>query len=89
MSLRINIFVALIPTTYTLFEPDKAMMNALMCFRKKTVTDKKTARHQAQATSLERMLYADDASVVSESPEQLRKLLIVFKVMCDAFGIIV
>ena len=35
------------------------------------------------------MLYADGAGVVSQSPEQLRKMMGVIVVMCAAFGLIV
>ena len=35
------------------------------------------------------MLYADDTGVVSESPEQLRKMVGVFVVVCAAFGLTV
>ena len=35
------------------------------------------------------MLYADDAGVVSRSPEQLRKMMGVFAVVCTAFGLTV
>ena len=33
------------------------------------------------------MIYADDAGVVSQSPEQLRKMMGVIVVVCVAFGI--
>ena len=35
------------------------------------------------------MLYADDAGVVSQSPEQLRKMMGVVVVVCAAFGLTV
>ena len=35
------------------------------------------------------MLYADDAGVVSQSPEQLRKMIGVIVVVCAAFGLTV
>ena len=35
------------------------------------------------------MLYADDAGVVSLSPEQLRKMTGVIVVVCSAFGLTV
>ena len=35
------------------------------------------------------MLYADDAGVVSQSPEQLRKMMGVIVVVCAAFGLTV
>ena len=41
------------------------------------------------ATPLWGMLYADDARVVSQSPEQLRKMMGVIVVVCAAFGLTV
>ena len=35
------------------------------------------------------MLYADDAGVVSHTPEQLRKMMEVIVVVCAAFGLTV
>ena len=35
------------------------------------------------------MLYADDAEVVSQSPEQLKKMMGVILVVCAAFGLTV
>ena len=35
------------------------------------------------------MLYADDAGVVSQSPEQLRKMMGVIVVVCAVFGLTV
>ena len=35
------------------------------------------------------MFYADDAGVVSRSPEQLRKMMGGIEVVCAAFGLIV
>ena len=35
------------------------------------------------------MLYADDAAVVSQSPEQLRKMMVVIVTVCEAFGLTV
>ena len=39
--------------------------------------------------SLWTMLHADDDGVVSQSPEQVRKMMGVIVVMCAAFGLIV
>ena len=33
------------------------------------------------------MLYSDDAAVVSQSPEQLRKMMVVIVTVCAAFGL--
>ena len=41
------------------------------------------------ATPLWGMLYADDAGVVSQSPKQLRKMMVVIVVVCAAFGLTV
>ena len=41
----------------------------------------------ALATPLWGMLYADGAGVVSQSPEQLRKMMGVIMVVCAAFGL--
>ena len=41
------------------------------------------------ATPFWGMFYADDAGVVSQSPEQLRKMMRVIVVVCAAFGLTV
>ena len=48
-----------------------------------------TVGESVLATPLWGMLYADDAGVVSQSPEQLRKLMGVIVVVCSAFDITV
>ena len=48
-----------------------------------------TAGDSVFATPLWGMLYADDAGVVSQSPEQLRKMMEVIVVVCAAFGLTV
>ena len=48
-----------------------------------------TAEEPVLATPLWGMLYADDAEVVSQSPEQLRKMMGVIVVVCAAFGLTV
>ena len=48
-----------------------------------------TAGESVLATPLWGMLYADDAGVVSQSPEQLRKTMKVIVVVCAAFGLTV
>ena len=35
------------------------------------------------------MIYADDTAVVSQSPEQLRKMMVVNVTVCEAFGLTV
>ena len=48
-----------------------------------------TAGDSVLATPLWGMLYADDAGVVSQSPEQLRKTMGMIVVVCAAFGVTV
>ena len=48
-----------------------------------------TAGESVFATPLWGMLYADDAGVVSQSPEQLKKMMGVIVVVCVAFGLTV
>ena len=48
-----------------------------------------TAGESVLATPLWGMLYADDAGVVSRSPEQLRNMMGVIVVVCAAFGLTV
>ena len=48
-----------------------------------------TAEESVLATPLWGMLYADDAGVVSQSPEQLRTMMEVVVVVCTAFGLTV
>ena len=48
-----------------------------------------TAREPVLATLLWGMLYADDAGVVSQSLEKLRKMVGVIVVVCAAFGLTV
>ena len=48
-----------------------------------------TAGESVLATTLWGMLYADDVGVVSQSPEQLRKMMGLIVVVCAAFGLTV
>ena len=48
-----------------------------------------TVGESVLVTPLWGMLYADDAGVVSQSPEQLRKMMGVIVVVCAAFGLTV
>ena len=71
-------FVAVTHVVYTRFEADKGIMDALVGLRGKMEAGgrgKTTAGEPAPATSLWGMLYADDAGVVSKSPEQLGKMI--------------
>ena len=52
-------------------------------------TGEATAGESVLATLLWGILYADDAGVVSRSPEQLRKMMEVIVVVCAVFGLTV
>ena len=64
-------------------------MDALVSPRKKPGVSGRTARDPAPATSQWCMLYANDAAVVSQSPDQLRKMMVVIVTVCEAFGLTV
>ena len=86
-SLLLNIFFAtIINLTYVRFKADNGIMDALVHLRKKTVAGRS---NQRSATSLWGMTYADNAGVVSRSPEQLWKMMGVIVVVCVAFGLTV
>ena len=89
--LLFNIFFgAVINLACTRFKADRCNMDALVHLRKKRGAGGRgeaTVGESALATPLWGMLYADDAGVVSQSPEQLRKMMIV--VVCAAFGLTV
>ena len=78
-------FAAVIHVVLTRVEADKDIMDALVSPRKKPGASGRTARDPAPATSLWVMLYADDAAVVSQSPEQLRMIMVVIVTVCEAF----
>ena len=83
-------FAAVINVAYTHFKVDKDIMRALMHMWKKTGAGGRretTARAPVMATSLWGILYDDDAGVVSQSPEQLRKIIGVIAVVCTEFGL--
>ena len=85
-------FAAVIHVAYTRFEADKDNMDALVGLMKKTGAGGRggtTTGELAPATSLWGMLYADDAGVVSQSPEQLRKMMVVIVTVCAAFDLTV
>ena len=76
----------------TRFKAAKGIMDALVHLRKKRGAGGRgeaTAGESALATPLWGMLYADDAGVVSQSPEQLRKMMEVIVVVRAAFGLTV
>ena len=67
-------------------------MNALVHLRKKRGAGGRreaTAGESVLATPLWGMLYADDAGIVSQSPEQPRKMMGGIVVVCVAFGLTV
>ena len=64
-------------------------MDALVNLRRKPGPSGRTARDPAPAKSLWGMLYAEDAAVVSQSLEQLRKMMVVIVTVCEAFGLTV
>ena len=89
--LLFNIFFAAdINLTFTRFKADKGIMDALVHLRKKREAGGRgeaTVGETVLATLLWGMFYADDAGVVSQSPEQLRKLMAVIVVVCSAFDL--
>ena len=82
-------FAAVIHVAYTRFEADKDIMDALVGLRKRRERGGTTAGEPVPTTSLWGMLYADDAGVVSQLPEQLRKMMVVIVTVCAAFGLTV
>ena len=81
-------FAAVINVASTRFKADKGIMDALIHLRKKMGAGGRgeaTAGESVLVTPLWGMLYADDAGVVSRSPEQLRKMMGVLVVVCAAF----
>ena len=85
-------FAAVINVASARFKADKDIMDALVYLRKKKGAGGRgeaTAGEPVLATLLWGMPYADDAGAVSQSPEQLRKMMGVIVVMCAAFGLAV
>ena len=67
-------------------------MDALVHLRKKRgagVRGEATAEESVFATPLWGMLYAEDAGLVSQSPDQMRKVMGVIVVVGAAFGLTV
>ena len=91
--LMFNIFfAAVINLASTRFKADKGIIDALAHLRKKRGAGGRgeaTVGELVLATPLWGMLYADDAGVVSQSPEQLKKMMGVIVVVCAAFGLTV
>ena len=87
-------FAAVINVASTRFKADEGIVDALVHLRKKRGAGgggrgEATAGESVLATPLWGMLYADDSGVVSQSPEQLRKMMVVIAVVCAAFGLTV
>ena len=83
-------FAAVINVASTRFKADRGIMDALVHLRKKRGArgrGEATVGESALATPLRGMLYADDTGVVSQSPEQLGKMMGVIVVVCAAFGL--
>ena len=92
-SLLFNIFfAAVINVAFTRFKAGKGILDASVHLRKKKRVGGRgeaTAGESVLATPLWGMLYAGNAGVVSQSPEQLRNMMGVIVVMCAAFGLTV
>ena len=85
-------FAAVINLASTRFKADKGIMDALVHLRKKRGAGGRgeaTVGESVLATPFWDMLYADDTGVVSQSPEQSRKMMGVIVVVCAAFGLTV
>ena len=90
--LLFNIFAAVINVAYTHSKAHEDIMDALVHLRKKRGAGGRgeaTAGEPVLATLLWSMLYADDAWIVSQSPEQLRKMVGVIVVVCAVFSLTV
>ena len=89
--LLFNIFFAtVINLASTRFKADKGIMDALVPLRKKRLAGgwgEATVGESFLATPLWGMLYADDAGVVSQSLEQLGKIIRVIVDVCAAFDL--
>ena len=85
--LLFNTFFAVVINVASMhFKADKDIMDALAHMRKKNGArgrGEATAEESVLATPFWGMLYADDAGVVSQSSEQLRKMMGVIVVVCD------
>ena len=82
-------FAAVINLAPTRFKADKGIMDALIHLRKKRGAGGRgnaTVGESVLATPLWGMLYDDDARVVSQSLDQLRKMMVIV-VVCAAFGL--
>ena len=91
--LLFNIFFAVVVNVAsTRFKADKGIMDALVHLRKKRGAGGRgeaTVGESVMATPIWGMLYGDDAGVVSQSPEQARKMMGVIVVVCTVLGLTV
>ena len=91
--LLFNTFFALvISVAYMGFKAEKDIMDALVHLRGKSGRGGRGGGNRRRATPDDvplGMPYADDARVVSHSPEHLRKVMGVIVVVCVAFGLTV
>ena len=90
--LLFNIFVAVINVASTRFKADKSITDALVHVRKKRGAGGRggaTAGESVLARPLWGMLYTDDAGVVSQSPDPLRKMMGLIVVVYAAFDLTV
>ena len=89
-SLQFNIFfAAILNVASTRFKADEDIMDTLVHLRKKKRTGGRgeaTAGEPVLATPRWGMLYADDVRVALQPLEQLRKMMGVIVVVCEAFG---
>ena len=85
-------FAAVINLASTRFKADKGMVDNLIHLRRKRGAGQRgeaTVGESVVATPLWGILCADNAGVLSQSPEQLRKMMGVIAVVCAAFGLTV
>ena len=84
------IFAVVINVAYTCFKADKDIVDSLVHLKKKIEAGgrgKATATELVLATLIWGMLYADDAGVVSQSPEQLMKRMRAIMFLYATFGL--
>ena len=77
------LFAVVMNMAYKRFKAESDTMDALVAWGQGGAT----VIEPVLATSLWGMLYADDAEVISHSPEQLRRMVGVIVVLCAAFGL--
>ena len=86
------LFAAVINVAYTRFKVDTDIMGALVHLKKNKAAvgrGKATAGEPALTTTLWGVINADNTGVVSQPPEQLRKMMVAIMVVSAAFDLIV